>query len=840
MSYYTESLKTISEKITLVTLESVERVKLFTLNGTVYERTTNYFVVGVKDAGTVLTENTLPLSNNQWNFNPLTKKLTLKVTGDPKTHDISLTYRHFFSTAPVNLPYNLIAGEVVEWEPYLLSIGSVGQQLDEENTGIVLESQSSMDFINTDGYFDNKFDKLIWENQAVNFYSWIPSIPISEKIHLFEGVIETKSFTETKVSFKVKDFVYKLKNKVDLGIFSSLDGTLLPTLLGTPKRRIYGKADSVKAVSLDATLGGYALSGTISITSGSNSATGSGTYFLKEVSPGDEISVVISGETKKIAIESVQSNTALTIGKVLDYSISSLSCTNNPKVPYRYRNRTWNISGHKLRAPSTSITNVLSANVFSVTSPLDIFEGDRVLINNIPATVRRISTNNIVTESIVTPVPSVSDTISKSPISNVYFGSVKLEPIRDYTIVNTTKCDIILDPLAEFNIVEQRGLNTSLSFINGSRSISTSSALDLRTVLNSRDWIRSSEISEPDWYEILEVSEQSILLRTVFTGATASKSSYYKNVEYIKEESLLTADCMGMESSGAWIKTASDAVRNLVLNDAGFTSVNETSFTKANADCAYVLSIVLPESLGSELPVIRDVITNINNSVFGSLYGDSAQAISYSIFNSTKPESLTVIQDDDILSFSVSTNQKIANEVKINYRPYVDIYSGEDSFYTLSITSSFVNNTTGIKDTEERTCYLYNEKEATIYAQRLAFFKSLSSSVLTLKTKNSFFQNTVNDKIYLSLDRLFNRYAGGETKRIGVISGIKKDGLGCEITVSDLGNIYNRVMSIAPNTTLDYLNSSSDDIMRWGYIVDNDTETPDVTSETGLGSNLIG
>jgi len=28
--------------------------------------------------------------------------------------------------------------------------------------------------------------------------------------------------------------------------------------------------------------------------------------------------------------------------------------------------------------------------------------------------------------------------------------------------------------------------------------------------------------------------------------------------------------------------------------------------------------------------------------------------------------------------------------------------------------------------------------------------------------------------------------------------------------------------------------------MRWGYIVDDDTETPDVTSETGLGSNLIG
>jgi len=158
----------------------------------------------------------------------------------------------------------------------------------------------------------------------------------------------------------------------------------------------------------------------------------------------------------------------------------------------------------------------------------------------------------------------------------------------------------------------------------------------------------------------------------------------------------------------------------------------------------------------------------------------------------------------------------------------------------LTHTSTFVDNLVGIKNTIEKTIYLYDDSDAEIYAQRLAFFKSLSSSVIRLKGKLNFAQLVVNDKLYLSLDRLFKRYAGTESKRIGVVSGIKKDGFGCEITVSDLGNIYNRVMSIAPNTTLDYLNSSSDDIMRWGYIVDTDTETPDITSEVGLGSNLIG
>jgi len=340
MTYYTESLKTRSENITLVTLEAVERLKLFNLAGTDYERFVDNFVVGVKDSGVALTSGTLPLSLNKWHFEPTTKKLTINVGANPKTRDISVTYRLFFSSAPVNLPFDLSSGSVVEWEPYVVSIGSIGQQLDEEQTGVVLESSSSVDFVNSDGRWDLIFDRYIFENQEIKFYSWFPNIPITENVQLFSGVIESKSFSDSRISLKVKDFVYKLKNKVNLGLFSESDGIMLPSILGTAKRRIYGQADYVKTVSLDATLGGYSITGVLSATIATNILTGVGSLFLSQLSPGDELTFLVSGASEKIAVQSIESNTSLTLGKIIDYSILSLSATVKPEISSRYKNRT--------------------------------------------------------------------------------------------------------------------------------------------------------------------------------------------------------------------------------------------------------------------------------------------------------------------------------------------------------------------------------------------------------------------------------------------------------------------------------------------------------------------
>jgi hypothetical protein len=839
MSYASESLKPRTEKITLITADSVERVKLFTLSGGDYYRAVNYFVVGVKKAGVSLSAGTLPLSVNQYYFDAKNKKLWVNVGADPKTADLSVTYRHFFSSAPVILPYDLSSGEAVEWRPIVQSIGTIGQQLDEENVGIVLESSSSVNLINRDGFFDNIFDSLIWENQAIKFYSWIASTPITDKITLFDGVIESKDYSEASITFRVKDFVYKLQNTLNLGLFSESDGSLLPSIVGTPKRRIYGQVDKCKIVSLDATLNGFALTGTLDAAVGATTLTGTGTSFLSQVSPGDELIVVYSGQTYKLGVDSIASDTSLVIGSALSFALSASTALVSPKIPYRLKNRTWHVAGHKLRAPSTTISS-FAGIYYTVADTTDFFANDAITVNGVQATIRRISDNKIVTQTDVSNGVSVGNTIAKLPISAVYFGPKLLTYSRDYTITNSTEAKIVLDPLAEFNIAQQTNMQNTLSFTNGSRTVTTAASVDLRTFLNSRDWIRSGDIAEPTWYEILQVTQQTILLRTAFTGATATKAAYYKNVEYISEDSLVTVDCVGMESGGVWMRTASDAVRHLVLNDAGFSAVNETTFAKAKAMCTYTLSMALPETIGGDLPQIRDVISLINDSVFGSLYGDSSQNISYAVLNATKPSIANILYDDDITSFTVQSSQKIINQAIISYAPYTDIYTGEAAFKVVSYTNSFVDNLIGIKNTLDKIVYLYEDDKALIVAQRKCLFNSLSSSTVKIKGKMNLAQILVNDKVFLSLDRLFKRYSGRDKRKLGTVTGVSRDGFNTEISISDLGNVYNRIMSIAPNTVVDYSTSSSDDKLRWAYILDSNTESPDATSEVGIGSCLIG
>ena len=129
MTYFTESQKPRSEKITLVTIDSVQRLKLFSSNGLNWERVVDFFVVGVKDDGVELVKDV------SWSFDPKLKRLTIIGGSDPKTRKLSVTYRHFYSTASLVLPYDLNSGEPVEWDGRVQSIGSIGQQLDEENLG---------------------------------------------------------------------------------------------------------------------------------------------------------------------------------------------------------------------------------------------------------------------------------------------------------------------------------------------------------------------------------------------------------------------------------------------------------------------------------------------------------------------------------------------------------------------------------------------------------------------------------------------------------------------------------------------------------------------------------
>lgn len=846
MTFEEAALLPRSEKITLVTMLAEAGAKLFDVYaGSIYSRNVDCHVDLIKQDGDEL-ESVASIGlvvEGKFFYSFTERKVYFELNGSisPLDSDVSIVYKFHFSDAPVILPNDLSSGEPIEWLPYLTNIGSVGQRLDDESTGIVLESSSSVNLIN-DGLFDDTFDVLVWENKTVEFYSWFPITPITESRKIFEGVVESKDYESQAVSFKVKDFVYRLRDFVNLDLFSDSDGSLAPSLLATPKRRVYGQVKQMKCAGLDNVLDGLTLNGTGTILAGELVLNGTGTSFFTQLSPGDELIFVVQGIELKFGVESIQSDIQATLNKEPELSIVNATIKNNPNAQYRQSNRRWHIAGHKLREPVATITNVIANNRFEVDTTEDIFSGDKVLIGTDLISVRRVSGNEIVTQNAVSPLPVISDTLTKLPIQNVYFGSRELVYARDWTYLNTTEAIIEISELAEFNITQEKSLGVPVTFTNGSRSITTVSTVDFRSILKASDWLRKNSIvsGEGDYYEILEVKEQEIILRTVYTGSTATTTSLVKAVDYINDDSLITCSCLGLEVDGQWIKTPSDVVRHLILNDAGFGSVVEPSFEKAKADCDYIVSIVLPETLEAEPPSIRDSITKINESVFGSLYGDSSLSISYGILNAEKPVSSEVLTDTDILSFTTESTTEIYNNIKVNYRPFVDFFTGTDTFETLNYNSGFVDKRIGIKSTNERTIYLYEDDKAEIIAQRIALFKSMSNTKLTVKGKMNLFLKVVNDKMFLSLDRLYKRLGGGDRLKIGIVTSVKRSQTEAEIVISDLGNIFNRVPSIAPNDATDYLLAGQEEKARWGYVLDNQVLTADPSTEEGLGNGIIG
>lgn len=1002
MSTFAEySKKLVSEKVTLVTVESAKEARLFTLHsGNIYKRVTEFFISGVKESNVNYTNvaSIAAIVPGSFYYDVENKTVYLETIGSVSplnVLNIVLINKHFFSTAPLRLPYDLGSGHVVEWLPYVQTIGAIGQQLDDEATGIVLESNSSVTFLN-DGFFDSFYDTVIWENKNVTFYSWFPNTPVTEARNIFEGLVESKDYGINTVSFKVKDFIFRLRDKLSQNTFTGFDGSIADSIIGSPKRRIYGQVKQLQAIGTDLLKDGFLGTGTVSVNTtlssltgtasgtylsnditgtvtgniGTNTITGTGTNFTTMLSINDKIRVTNGTSTfeytvlniasatsltvtqnitatftaftaknasrgnRKIygigtsflsqapqgstirftngtlnysfKIESIESDIELTVSSPISVTFTAFTMVNDsvernvltgvgtsflndlsvgdtiripfnggfienkvdaipsattliltdaiiepvinsdfyikPEISYWKNNRNWHIAGHKLREPTTTITAINSNNRFILASVADIYEGDRLLVNGSFVVVRRIVGNELVTQTAVSPLPLVGDTVKKLPVQNVFFGLQEMVYSRDWTYTNTTECKIQFNTNAEFNVTNEKFLGLTLEFKNGSNVLSTSSVVDLRTVLKARDRIRKNSIvsGEGDFYEISFVKEQEIILRTPYTGTTEPQLALYKSINFIKDDSLITVNCLGYEDSGLWLRTPSDAVRHMILNDAGFLLVNEASFLDAKNACDYTVSIVSPPTPGGKPEAIRDVITKINESVFGSLYGDSSNAISYSILNSDKPVIPQIIGDDDIISYGADSYGKFYNVIVVNYRPFVDQVTGKSTTDKITYDSDFVNNFLQVTNTLEKDVYLYEESKAQIMAERLALFNSLSRTKVTLRGKMNFFLNSINDRITLNLDRLFARYSSNDRRRIGVVTGIKRSQSEVELVLSDLGNIFNRIPSIAPSTAVIYTSASNDDKLQYGYILDNNTFTPETSSEQGLGSTLIG
>jgi len=921
MSYSEFIKKPRSSKVILAHLEAKERLTLFSIySGATYVRDISHYVKEVKVNGSYLEEasDKDSLLPGQYFYAPIEGKLYIRTINDtePKKNSIFVTYIFFFSNTGANLPAFITSGDIVHYDARVKSIGSLKLELDYENTGIALETNSSIGLENNDAYFDDLFDVLIWENNSVKFWSWSNSLPASEAKLIYKGIITDKSFSPAEIKFNLKDELSKLRAPLNWSRFSELDGDIEDSLVNKPKRLVFGRVDKLRTVGIDKTLNGFTLTGlitgdadrnlldgTVSGLAGQNTVNGAGTLFTTQLSPGDQIRIIDVFNEYTYTVNSITSNTQLVIsgtisasfnmaairnlevennilegvgtsfisevspGDIIKATVSQVeyeygvlevvsdtqliledeieagfsnsTLINSPAIPYRRKNRRWHIAGHELREYSVNITSIIDATNIEVDDINDMQEGDYVTINGLQYIIARISNNKVRLNQALRSATIVGDLVTKIPVQRVYVGNQAFIINRDYTVSNGATDSILeFNDLAEFNVAIPKNPAIQFNLVAGSRIVTTSSTdVDLTQVFSPRDWIRAKSISTPEWYEILDVEQQQITLRTP-SLITFSGAIQYKNPSYISDDSLVTVDCLGLQSSGSWVRYPSSVVKWL-LEEAGLDQLNAASFSEAEADATMTMALYYPSSIGQEMPVIRDMITDVNKSVFGSLYLDNSFNYTYKILNADRPEDLEAVRDEDILGFNVTTKSNIFNSIILSYSPYVDIESGSESFKTILLESDFVNEAVEREEQLRVTSYLYSEEDAQLIAERWLFFRSLTQTVVTINSKLNFSEKTLNDAILLDLERLYKRFGSSTRRKIGLINSISKNGTDNVIQINDLGNVFSRVPSIAPDTEGDYL-AGSESVDRYGFILDNDTETPNPASELELGTNLIG
>lgn len=259
-----------SEKITLAHVNARTRLFTWTLDsGAIYKRQTPNFVVGLKQNDTELTQvSTLgSISEGSFFYDVLNSTVYVWNVGDtdPSVEEMIVSYRLFFSTAPIQTSNDLtVTGEDVHYDGRILSTPGYKHKIGIDQKLVSIVGTGNLRLENSDGDMDSIFDKYIWENQSVELYSWNRDLPISEAKIFYRGRITKKDFTVNIINFTIKDSLFDLETNVPQAVFGSGVG-VRDAEADHLKRWVYGRVDGLKAQSTDQIGQGYNLTGTVTV-----------------------------------------------------------------------------------------------------------------------------------------------------------------------------------------------------------------------------------------------------------------------------------------------------------------------------------------------------------------------------------------------------------------------------------------------------------------------------------------------------------------------------------------------------------------------------------------------
>jgi hypothetical protein len=840
----------VSEKIGLVQLEAAQRLVGWTLvSGSNYVLSGFEYsvIIAIEDSGEGYSAvgSVAALTPGSYYLDRQARALYVRSLdgSNPSGLFLTATVRLFFSNVGVNLAHDLASGFDVEWLPLLKSTSSFGVAIDNTNQlGEAIEGTGQVLFYNDLEFWRPRFDKLYFENQRVLVYSWNRSLPASEAKCIYRGSVQGKSYSAEEITFDLADILNGLRAPVSMDTLSSIVDARIPDGLELAfQRRLYGYVQGHRPANIDQVLDAYPLTGTFSLDFNGTALTGSGTAFLDELSPGDQILLEGDDGTQSVAIDSISSNTAAVISEA--YSSSSkvnVSATVKPSEPKTYTNRVFKVAGHALCEPTKSIARVINTSMIELDSVDGLWPEDELLIDGEETTITRIS-DRILKLSTSLLSPEAGDTVARPAISNVYLDSSKLQSVRDYTY-DAAAATLTLDPLAEFNVAKPKTIRGTVTFVNGNRTI-TGSATFFTADLKSGDWIKAS--GESDYFKVLSVTDDThAVLRTVATYSVSLAALIKRPNYYVEGTTVLTCDVLGLTddgtTSGRLLYKAAQIVGDL-MNDADLTELMDTdSFALAENLAEQRLGFAIPDHFGdTDAPILRDVINKVNQSVFGTLFQNADFQLQYSILSPNREDGTTRFDESDLLTWSIeASSERIArtSNVDFAFREYDPLSLGPSNLRASaeSLPATYLAKTSNEFSVQT---YLVDEGDAQIFANRWAFIFEVSAAVITFQSKLQAARLNINDTVSLSHEKLYERVGSSANLKVGAVRSATKTALGSEIELEDLANAFTRCGVIAADSAPDYADATDREKSYAGYITDtfgmiaNDPET--------FGINLI-
>ncbi len=831
-----------SEKITLAFLQASKRLMGWELHsGSIYKITnfTHPVVVAVEDSGTGYTSvgSVGALVASSYYLDRTNHVLYVHATGsaNPNSRIIVVTVKFFYANVPVVLPHDLDEGFDVFFEPLVASTSEFGVEIDTiAQSSEAIEGSGSLTLCNDLEFWPANFDKLSFENQRCSLYSYNRNLEPSDAALIFKGRVERKTYAKDKITFQLKDQLAELRAPVSLETIGSLELRSGDDLANAKQRMILGRVFGNVPTNVDQVLDGYPLTGTISISFGTTSVTGLGTAFLSELSPNDEI--VLDGET--YAIASISSNTALELSQEYegDTALSGASVTFVPEEPKRFINRVFKVAGHALREPVTLTEGGSNIQTLYVNDTTDIYPGDDLYVGElgfgevVKADIVS-GTNYIRLATSLATVPPVGTSVRRPAIQNVRIDDVALVYYRDYTFDASTAV-LTLNETAEANAGPVFQMNSSVTFTNTSRAVT---GTGFQGVIKPGNMI--GLVENAVFFEVLSVdSDTAITLRTPATF-TDTDTGRYKPFVYSHGDTVLSLDVLGRTddgtTSGVLLKTAPSITRALI-EDAGLSDdVDEDSFDAAEEIAYQHIGIVVPVTFDdSKAPTYREVLNDVNKSVFGSLIQNSLFQLGYEVLQPQKPTAATKFSESDILSFSLtSVADNAVKTVFLEYLPKEHDYVSGDRLVTTIESSS--DNATYILRTERTktiTTNLVSATDADIISKRWSFLLSSATGRLQFTTKLQGSTLQIGDIIEIEHRKFYQRYGGTSGRKLLLVESVKRNGLTVHIEATDFSNTFNRVASINELSN-EYGDATESEKLYGGYIsdqyglIDNDAES---------------